>query len=293
MATDLGLLGGFFAIVASALGVTARRRRSRAGSIGGAAASGSGSRAGPYRPAAAGTALDLAGRLLRSPWLWLGIGASVVLGALESRPTYPGALIVGAFQPLVLGLFVAVYVAVGRDRHGSAGSSGRQGPADPRTRTLGHLLGGTGVAGVLGAVCVVVVFAATGPGQLFDPWRPRAMELVQPLTAPMVIAAVAVAGARWRPRPAAAVPVLVVVAFPPFGWVLDLYHHTGRAGPQPEGERVVVTTGELAAHLVFLAGYFVFAAAVALLRHDRRPPVIALAVLSVLATGSGYALRSM
>jgi hypothetical protein len=215
-------------------------------------------------------------RIATSPLLWLGVATSVVVAAVEGRPAYPRALIGGWTLPAAIGLFAAVYLTAGRRAETAVPAIGE------RTRTAGLLLGAAAAALALGLVSLTVVVALIGPMNVFGGWRAHPLELAQAATVPLVLASVAVATARWWPHPAVAPVVLVVLLFSPLTWELDLHHVTRDADWAPGGPGSL-GTGELAWHLVFQVGLSVLAVGLALLRHHRRRPLIALTVAGAVA----------
>lgn len=257
----------FFGIVMVAFGATEWRLRS-AGVL---APDTGASIARSYQPEAVVPLVRRAARrIVASPLLWLGVVAAVILAVAEGRPAYPRALIGGWTVPADIGLFAAVYLVAGRGQAPAASST-----PDQRTRTAALLLGATPVACALGLVSLVVVAVLMGPLDVFDGWLAHPLEFAQAVAVPLVMATVAVAAARWWPHPAVAPVVLIVLLFSPLSWQLDLYQVTGRGGWVPT-DPSSLATGELAWHLTYLLGFAVFASGLALLRHDRRLPPVAL-----------------
>jgi len=284
MMSTLVVLGGFFALTGAAAGLTEWRRRVKCDGPNVLAAG------EPHDPTAA-TALARVDtiRLARSWWLWAGAAGSVALALVEGRPAYPGALLVGWLHPLLIGLFIATHRVVGTAR--GAGTEGVGDVAvDGRTQAVGQLVAAGTVAAAVGLVSVVAVLVALGAGGMFDTWHPSGLVLAQLVLAPLVMAGVAVAAARWWPHPAAAFVTLITVFFSPFSWVLGLHYFEGRRA----SERFeIVSSATVASHNVFLVGFLLWGTGFALLRSDRRPAVRVVCGAGAVVMTAGLLARAM
>jgi hypothetical protein len=263
----------FLALVLVTFGATAWRLRA-AGDLSDAA---TGPAEGIYRlDVVVPWATRVALRIAASPLVWLAVAGAVALAVIESRPAYPRALIGGWTLPPSVGLFAAAYVTAGRRPQAAAPAS------DERSRTAALLLGAAAAAVALGLLSLVVVVSLVEPLDVFGGWRGHPLELAQVVAGPFVMAMIAIAAARWWPHPAAALLVLLVLLVTPVNWELDLYRVTGRAGWEP-ADNSSLATSELAWHFVFLTGFSVLAAGLALLRHDHRLRLVAVTAVGAAA----------
>ena len=297
------------AAFAGAITVTARRHRHAYAAAGGPCPA---TQRHTVRPALTISRVEAA-RLARNPLLW--VGAVVTAGAIAdvvpvwTRPSI-GLLALNMF-PLAIGLFAAIHLSTGRDRHAGMDDLARSVPTGARTRTTAHLLAAAWIAVPASVAVVVATLAALGadrtlegaeilqgtPSGLWMRWTPGGLELAQPAFVVLIAAALAVAAGRWWPHPAAAflVPLLL---FSPVGWNAHGVPLHLAAGPRwtatADGTGALlghVTTTTLAWHAVFLSGYLALGVAGALLRHDRRPAALALGAVGLAGMITGFVIK--
>jgi hypothetical protein len=301
------LLGG-----AAAVGVCEWRRRVALAAAGGQTPSTERYLVGP----ALVLARVEAGRLVRHPFLWLGLAGTVlaVSGLFTFQTVAALRILVIDFFPLLIGAFAAIHLAVGRDRRTGMEELAHTLPAGPRTRTLGHLLASAWLAAPLAVAAVATVLARLGPDRTLVgddvlpstppvalAWTPGVLELAQPALAVAIVLALAVAAGRWWRHAAAAflIPLLLISNYGLNAHGVPLYRPSGpRWAPDgfaghTAGEFLGhVGTWQLGWHAVFLAGYLTVAVALALARHDRRPVVLALGGVGLAAMIAGFVVKT-
>ena len=295
------LFVGFLVLAVGAVVTTGWRERVTVAANGGRLPAASRYQPGPAIAVAWIEAL----RLVRHPFVLLGIVSVPLAIWLDPQP-HPRGVLAGPYFGLLIGLFVAVHLSLGRDRHTGMDELVGTLPTGRRSRTASHLFASIGLATVLGLSSIVVVLVRLGPDRSLPgvhpatpwtttaTWSPQVLELVQPLTALVLIVVLAVATGRWWRHPAAAVLAAVVILISPFTWVLDPYHF---AGPQvhhatgaPTG---VIATAHLAWHTLFLAGLLAVGAGLALYRDDRRARIVMLTLIGIAAAITGQALKGL
>lgn len=231
------------------------------------------------------------GRFVRHPFVIVGLALVVVLGRTmlagdESRASLNG---LGVWPVLLLG-FVAVHLAVSRDRRAGTEELTGSLPVGAGTRTLAHLGSLVAFAVALSVVWGVFVLTVLGPDGTIEvstwsfsgiDWRPSIPELAQPLFVASMVLTLAVAVGRWWRHPVAAFLVPFVLFMSPLMWFVPPVVDGGTV--ESGGQLVEVSAGGVAWHLVYLAGWIAVFAAVALLRHDRRP---ALGVVTAVGLGA-------
>lgn len=245
-----------------------------------------------------------AARLIRHPVVWLGLAGTVAATvsswsdpALGSRWLMLGFLL----YPLLGGLFIASHLAVARDRRAGTDELAAALPVSSARRTAGHLLTVAMLAVPIAAVWYVVVYARLGAswtapleGNGWNAvWEPGMAELAQPALMVVIVLSIAVAAGRWWWHPIAAVLIPLLLLISPFFWMVPLMVEGGHYGHwQTQVYVGEVTDAHVAWHLVFLFGMLTLAATGALLREDRRRPLLVIAALAVVGIVVGFALQS-
>jgi hypothetical protein len=297
MVTDATVYGPVFILLAiAAVAVTVAERRNRAAYVA------AGAPLPPTEHYEFGPAQTLAridaGRATRHPLAWLGLAtaALVIAFTVSGRGIFADSLrpdvLLPIFAPLLLGLFATLHLGVGRDRHEGMDELTRTLPAGARTRTLGHLLAAGAIALPLGLAAIATVLVLLGPDRTVDGWTPGPLELVQPAIAMLIVGALAVAAGRWWRHPTAGFLVPLLLFFSPMLWGVALYQRGGPHNAWGTDDYLgTITTGDLTWHLVFLLGYLTLAVAGALARHDRRPGVLAVGLVGIVAMVGGYIIK--
>jgi hypothetical protein len=295
--TDAAVFGPVFILLAiAAVAVAIAERRARTTYV---AAGAPLPPSGHYELGPAQTLARIeAGRAARHPLAWLGLAAGTLVIAFTAtgRGLFADSLmpdvLLPIFVPLLLGLFATLHLGAGRDRHNGMDELARTLPTGARTRTVGHLLAAGTIALPLGLAAIATVLALLGPDRTVDGWTPGPLELAQPAIAMLIVGALAVAAGRWWRHPTAGFLVPLLLFFSPMLWGVALYQ---RGGPHTawgtDDYLGTITTTDLTWHLVFLLGYLTLAVAGALARHDRRPAVLAVGLVGLVAMVGGYVIK--
>lgn len=242
-------------------------------------------------------------RLVRHPLTLLGLAGTVAATAaswdepmLEARWRLLGFLL----YPLLGGMFVAIHLAVARDRRTASEELTSSLPLGAPARTVGHLLAGLLVTVPLAGAWYAVVYARLGGSWSASlagtgwsaTWDPGVAELLQPLLIVATVLTIAVAAGRWWRHSVAAVLVPVLLLISPFLWLVPLMMQGGHYGHYETGHYVgEVTDGQLAWHLLFLVGTLGLAGTGALLRDRRRRGLVVAATLALVAVVVGFGLQ--
>lgn len=237
-------------------------------------------------------------RFVRHPLVIVGLLLVAVLGRTmlagdESRAVLNG---LGLWPVLLFG-FVTVHLAVSRDRRAGAEELTGSLPAEGATRTLAHVASVAVVALTLAALWFVFALAVLGSDRTTTvrtwsfsgiEWTPSVFEFAQPLLVAVAILTLAVAVGRWWRHPVAAFVVPFVLFMSPLMWFVPPVVDGGLV--ESGGRLVEVPASEVAWHLVYLAGWVAVFAALALLRHDRRPLLGGVALAGLVAVVAGFVL---
>lgn len=224
-------------------------------------------------------------RLIRHPITLVGVVLSGLLlwtsatGELPELPRFSTYVAFG-LGPLAAASMLAAHLNASRWRRDDVDAIYTSAVATPTQRTIGHL------AAVLAPALLAVVLAAGWLGWLYvigGTGTPRVGAL---LTGPAVVllgGVTGVAAATWLPNRAVGVIALVLAG----GWQFVV----GSLGARPHWLAFWHTTSGVAAgdlwirpdgaHLAYLAGLTVTAAAVALIRHTRRASVLSAAAVGI------------
>ena len=232
-------------------------------------------------------------RVFRHPLLWLGVAGAAVTATVYARGVGGVTdILLPIFGPLLVGLFAAIHLGVGRDRHTGMTELGRTLPVGVRTRTVAHLLAAAWIAVPVAVAVVATVFVLLGTSRDFEGWTLGALEYLQPAFAVLIVVALAVAAGRWWRHPTAAFLIPVLLFFSPMLWGVALYMDAGpKTVWQTDHYLGTITATHLAWHWLFLAGYLAVAVTGALARHDRRPLFLTLAGLGLAAMVIGYVVK--
>lgn len=237
-------------------------------------------------------------RFVRHPLVILGLAlvavlARAMLAGDESRVVMNG---LGLWPLLLLG-FATMHLAVSRDRRARVEELVGSMPAGSETRTVAHLVSVAVVAVVVAVVWLGLILVVLGPDRTATvrtwsysgiEWTPSPFELAQPLLVAAAVLALAVAVGRWWRHPVAGFLVPLVLFMSPLMWFLPPVVEGGLV--EQGGRLVELPPAAVGWHLVYLAGWIAVAGSAALLRHDRRPLLVVLAVVGLVGVVAGFAL---
>ena len=257
-------------------------------------------------------------RLLRHPIVLAGAALSVLL-LLQDLGEYGGRfylLTIAATMPLAAATMVAANLAALRSRRSDTDELWASTAMPASGRTLAHLLSLAAPVTLAAALVAFGYFAFdAGDGLRVDVIGttvvPSVTELAQGPLVVLALGALGIALARWLPTVALA-PVVIVgflaIEMPmtswgvatEWRWLAPVVNHGERSWAPCSREAhaewgcdgaVGFDIAGMRWHLLYLAGLTVFLAALALLRHGRRPRRLALAAAGLVLVVAAGALQ--